>query len=108
MRLLLKRHDLGWGFTTQAQNAFASEIGIPEELAWQIVTKGMDTMSGRREVKIQGDLSLGQQALRLTAIVALPHCERLRPALLPSVPHPFFSFFRFAPESRAIRTLKAK
>lgn len=69
-RWLLRRGSFAWSLVTQASDATASEVTAPEELAWRLFTKGIDMESARRQVKIDGDLRLGEHALRLTAIVA--------------------------------------
>jgi uncharacterized protein (TIGR03083 family) len=69
-RWLLQREGPGWGLVTQAGQTAACEVTVPEELAWRLFTKGMDIHSARRDVRMEGDLGLGEHALRLTAIVA--------------------------------------
>lgn len=69
-RWLLKRESLAWSLVTAPSAATASEVTVPEELAWRLFTKGIDMESARCHVKIEGDLRLGEHALRLTAIVA--------------------------------------
>ncbi len=69
-RWLLKRGSLAWRLVTQPSEATASEVTVPQELAWRLFTKGIDIESVRLQVKIEGDLRLGEHALRLTAIVA--------------------------------------
>lgn len=69
-RWFLRRDKLGWGLVTRSFQALASEVTIPEELAWRLYTKGIDAGSARGQVEIAGDLRLGEHALRLTAIVA--------------------------------------
>ncbi len=69
-RWLLKRGCLAWSLVTQPSEATACEVTVPQELAWRLFTKGIDTGSARRRVKIEGDLRLGEHALQLTAIVA--------------------------------------
>jgi uncharacterized protein (TIGR03083 family) len=69
-RWLLKRGSFAWSLVARPSDATASEVTAPEELAWRLFTKGIDMESARRQVKIDGDLRLGEHALRLTAIVA--------------------------------------
>ena len=40
-----------------------SETTIPQEIAWRIFTKGIDRESACSQVKITGDVKLGQHVL---------------------------------------------
>jgi len=65
---LLKLHD-GWSFTRELPSAIASQIVIPQSIAWRLFTKGIDRESARAEVKITGDIALAEHVLHLVAIV---------------------------------------
>lgn len=67
---LLSRGSAEWKFANGSIEDFASRVTIPQELAWRIFTKGIDRNSARAETKIDGDSSLGERVLHLTAIVA--------------------------------------
>ena len=69
-RWLLHRESSGWRLIAHSSDPTASAVTVPEELAWRLFTRGIDTESARCEVKIEGDVRLGEHALRLTAIVA--------------------------------------
>lgn len=67
---ILSRGSAEWKFANGSIQDFASRVTIPQELAWRIFTKGIDRNSARAETKIDGDSSLGERVLHLTAIVA--------------------------------------
>jgi uncharacterized protein (TIGR03083 family) len=65
----LARGSTGWSFVKQSGGALASQVKIPQELAWRVFTKGIDRDSARAQMEIAGDRDLGQKVLDLTAIV---------------------------------------
>jgi hypothetical protein len=65
----LHRESSGWSLVKQPHRNFASRVTIPEALAWHIFTKGIDRDSARAQIQIEGDQSLGEKVLHLTAIV---------------------------------------
>jgi hypothetical protein len=67
---LLSRGTTGWDFVNGPVPDSASRVTIPQELAWRIFTKGIDRNEAQGKVKIDGDSSLGEKVLSLTAIVA--------------------------------------
>jgi hypothetical protein len=66
---LLSRGSTGWDFVNGPVADSAARVTIPQELAWRIFTKGIDRNSARAQVKIDGDPSLGEKVLSLTAVV---------------------------------------
>ncbi len=48
----------------------AARVIIAQELAWRIFTKGIDRDSVRAHINVEGDQTLGERILDLTAIVA--------------------------------------
>jgi len=69
-RWCLSKGSTGWQLVRPAQTEFAARVTIPQELAWRIFTKGIDRNSARAQVHIEGNQSLGENVLKLTAIVA--------------------------------------
>lgn len=67
---LLARTRNRWELQPDSPPELASRVTIPQAIAWRIFTKGIDPESARAEVQIEGDRSLGEKVLRLTAIVA--------------------------------------
>jgi uncharacterized protein (TIGR03083 family) len=65
---LLARTSAGWNFVDREAANLVSRVTIPQTLAWRLFTKGIDYDSARPEIQVEGDL--GENALRLTAIVA--------------------------------------
>jgi uncharacterized protein (TIGR03083 family) len=66
----LSRGSTRWNFVSpQSAEKLASRVTIPQELAWRVFTKGIDRDSARAQIKSEGDRSLGEKVLCLTAIV---------------------------------------
>lgn len=65
----LLRESTDWRLVKPYAAAFASRVTIPEELAWRVFTKGIDRESARAQIHLDGNRDLGEQVLRLTAIV---------------------------------------
>ena len=65
----LSKGQAGWGFAARAGSEPASRLSIPQHLAWQLFTKGVDRESARAQVRIEGDRELGERILLLTAVV---------------------------------------
>jgi len=65
----LSRQSTRWIFVSQPVNEPASQLVVPQELAWRIFTKGMDRSAARANVQIAGNQALGEKVLSLTAIV---------------------------------------
>ena len=65
----LSKGSNGWHLVTADGTDFASQVTIPQELAWRIFTKGIDRDSARAQMNIEGNRDLGERVLQLTAIV---------------------------------------
>jgi uncharacterized protein (TIGR03083 family) len=65
----LSKGPLRWHLVWPPQGEFASRVTIPQELAWRIFTKGIDRNSARAQIHIEGKQDLGDNVLRLNAIV---------------------------------------
>ncbi|HLK35014.1 MAG TPA: maleylpyruvate isomerase N-terminal domain-containing protein [Terriglobales bacterium] len=66
----LNRSSGGWELIRQPDRDSDVCVTIPQEIAWRIFTKGMDPVSARNHVAIEGSRALGERVLQLTAIVA--------------------------------------
>jgi len=66
----LSRGPARWDFVDRPSADLASRVTIAQEVAWRIFTKGIDRNSARAQVQIEGNRSLGEKILSLTAIVA--------------------------------------
>src|SRR5579872_1465658 len=66
----LCRSSGGWELIRQPDRDSDVCVTIPQEIAWRIFTKGMDPVSARNHVAIEGSRALGERVLQLTAIVA--------------------------------------
>jgi hypothetical protein len=66
----LTREEENWRLTEQPWGQIASEISIPQEMAWRIFTKGIDRESARAQVKISGDPALALPVLGMVSIVS--------------------------------------
>jgi uncharacterized protein (TIGR03083 family) len=66
---LLSRGPAGWRFIESSGGEPESLVTIPQELAWRLFTKGIDSEPARAEFKIEGERELGEKVLSLTAIV---------------------------------------
>jgi uncharacterized protein (TIGR03083 family) len=69
-RWFLSKTATSWNLVKQPAGNIASRVRIPEELAWRIFTRGIDSDSARAQTQIEGDRNLGEKVLHLTAIVA--------------------------------------
>jgi uncharacterized protein (TIGR03083 family) len=65
----LAKGPSGWGLVKRPNGGFASQVIIPEALAWRVFTKGIDRESARAQIEIKGDKAFGEKVLELTAIV---------------------------------------
>jgi uncharacterized protein (TIGR03083 family) len=68
-RWFLSKGSTGWRLMKRAEGEFASQVTIPQELAWRVFTKGIDRDAARGQVEIAGNRELGEKVLQLTAIV---------------------------------------
>jgi uncharacterized protein (TIGR03083 family) len=65
----LARHQDSWSFTSELPAALAAHITIPQSIAWQLFTKGIDRECARTSITITGDEAIAEPVLRLVAIV---------------------------------------
>jgi uncharacterized protein (TIGR03083 family) len=65
----LSKQSPRWNFVSRPSGALASQVTIPQELAWRLFTKGIDRDSARAQIKIEGNHDLAEKVLQLTAIV---------------------------------------
>lgn len=68
-RWFLSRGPTGWQLVSQCLRDVASHVTIPQELAWRLFTKAIDSESARLRIEMEGNRDLGEQILHLTAIV---------------------------------------
>ena len=66
----LVRKPAGWELVDETSGDASARVTIPQDLAWRIFTKGIDRATAREQVQLEGDATLGEQLLHLTAIVA--------------------------------------
>jgi uncharacterized protein (TIGR03083 family) len=66
----LCRTEETWQLLEEPFGRQASEITIPQEIAWRIFTKGIDRESALSQVKVTGDTALGLHVLGVVSIVA--------------------------------------
>lgn len=59
-----------WHLLRHPAAAPITRVIIPQEIAWRIFTRGIDREAARTQVQIEGDQSLAEKVLELTAIVA--------------------------------------
>ena len=60
----------GWHFSSTPTNKPTAVVTIPQEIAWRVFTKGIDRNAAQAQIAIEGNQSLGNHVLNLTAIVA--------------------------------------
>ena len=65
----LVRLEDGWRFTKELPSRVVAEVVVPQSIAWRLFTKGIDREAARSVMKFDGDIALGEQVLRLVAIV---------------------------------------
>ncbi len=68
-RWALSRGAHAWRFIRQIPNEIACRVRIPQDIAWQVFTKGIDRDSARKLVEVEGDGEMADVILGLTAIV---------------------------------------
>lgn len=67
---LLFRGDRAWTFTASHPAKVTATVVIPQEIAWQVFTKGIDRAEALERSRIDGDRALAERVFMLTAIVA--------------------------------------
>ena len=65
----LSKTSTAWNLVKHPAEDVASRVKIPQELAWRIFTKGINRDSAGAQIQIEGNRSLGEKVLHLTAIV---------------------------------------
>jgi uncharacterized protein (TIGR03083 family) len=65
----LHRGESSWELLASAIAQPLAETTIPQEIAWQIFTKGIDQESGKRQVQVRGDRELSLHVLTMICIV---------------------------------------
>jgi hypothetical protein len=65
----LSRGPTTWELVTGSTRDFAARVTIAQELACRLFTKGIDRHSAQTQIEIEGNRSLGEKVLHLTALV---------------------------------------
>jgi uncharacterized protein (TIGR03083 family) len=65
----LCRNPTEWQLRTRPAEAAAACVTIPQEIAWRVFTKGINSADVLARVRIQGNPALGERVLGLLAIV---------------------------------------
>jgi len=65
----LCKESTRWNFVSRPRGDLASQVTIPQELAWRVFTKGIDRDSARTQMKMEGNRDFAEKVLHLTAIV---------------------------------------
>lgn len=65
----LHRNEQSWELLASAAGQPLSEATIPQEIAWQLFTRGIDQETAKRQVKVQGDAESGLHMLTMICIV---------------------------------------
>lgn len=66
--ILLKGAD-GWSFSRQSPTKTSCRVTLPQAIAWRVFTKGISRESARPQIEIDGDRTLADGVLGLTAII---------------------------------------
>jgi len=66
---LLTRSAPGWAFTSTSTHAAVAHVTIPQQIAWQVFTKGITHTVAIAQSTIHGDRTLAGHIFHLTAIV---------------------------------------
>ena len=67
---VLSRQSDRWELVKESNAEPAARVTIPQEIAWRVFTKGIDRGSARSQIDIQGNPTLANLVLELTAVVA--------------------------------------
>lgn len=65
----LLRQGEAWRLVNRAVAPPASQVTIPQEIAWRVFTKGIDRAAAEAQVQVAGDHRLGSHVLEMIAIV---------------------------------------
>jgi uncharacterized protein (TIGR03083 family) len=66
----LSKRRRNWKFVNHPLQPLSASIAIPQKIAWRVFTKGIDCESAEEQIKLEGNRSLAERVLELTAIVA--------------------------------------
>jgi len=66
---LLTRGPHEWSLVSHSEACPDARVTIPQELAWRLFTRGIAKAEARSQIQFEGDTSLGEKILDLTAIV---------------------------------------
>ncbi|SMD34590.1 TIGR03083 family protein [Reichenbachiella faecimaris] len=66
----LKKGTEGWQLIDQPHDASDVLVEIPIEISWKLFTKSLRPHDIRHEVKISGDINLGQKVLEMVSVMA--------------------------------------
>ncbi len=66
----LFRENDKWLLGTDAQGTPASEVSIPQEIAWRLFTKGINKAEAQKHITITGDENFGGVVLNMLSVMA--------------------------------------
>jgi uncharacterized protein (TIGR03083 family) len=66
----LRRESQGWRLLTGREDASAARVGMDQETAWKLLSKGLAPDAARRRVRIEGDRRLGESIFGALAVMA--------------------------------------
>jgi uncharacterized protein (TIGR03083 family) len=66
----LRRETQGWRLFTGRAEASAARVGLDQETAWKLLSKGLSPDAARRRVRIEGDRKLGEPIFGAVAVMA--------------------------------------
>lgn len=62
---LIKKQNYGWEFTTETQNEADAIVYIDQQIAWLLLTGGVNLMEANQYYQILGDKNLGSHVLNM-------------------------------------------
>ncbi len=65
----LLRRGAAWELCLEAAHA-SGEVSLPADEAWRLFTKGMNAAEARKQMRLRGEVELGETLLRMLCIVA--------------------------------------
>src|SRR5213594_3493020 len=68
-RWVLSRGSTKWSLVKAAVGEFTSRVTIPQELAWRVFISGIDSSSGCRVIRVEGNRDLAEKVFQVRAIV---------------------------------------
>jgi uncharacterized protein (TIGR03083 family) len=66
----LRRETQGWRLFTGRAEASAARVGLDQETAWKLLSKGLSPDAAQRQVRIEGDRKLGEPIFGALAVMA--------------------------------------